>query len=62
MSQFNVYWSALPLFIAFCLVYAASRHENWGRIWSHAARLFLMLFLAFAGITLVLFLIDSVIL
>jgi hypothetical protein len=38
-SQINVYWFALPLVVAISLVYSASRHEAWGRIWSHAARL-----------------------
>ena len=62
MTHLNVYWNTLPLFIAFCLVYAASRHERWHEIWRHAGRLFMMLFLAFAGIDLLLFFIDSVIL
>ena len=29
----------LPLVIAISLVYAASRHESWKRIWSHAFRI-----------------------
>ncbi len=39
----NVYWFALPLVIAISLVYAASRHESWPRIWAHAARLSAMI-------------------
>ena len=35
----NVYWFVLPLVVAISLVYAASRHEDWGRIWAHSARL-----------------------
>jgi hypothetical protein len=35
----NPYWFAPPLVVAISLVYAASRHESWPRIWSHAARL-----------------------
>ena len=35
----NVYWFALPLIVAISLVYAASRHEAWSRIWAHALRL-----------------------
>lgn len=35
----NIYWLVLPLAIAISLVYAASRHESWPRIWWHAARL-----------------------
>jgi hypothetical protein len=30
---------AIPLIIAISLVYAASRHEAWPRIWAHAVRL-----------------------
>lgn len=35
----NPYWFAPPLIVAISLVYAASRHESWPKIWSHAARL-----------------------
>lgn len=35
----NVYWYLLPLVISVSLVYSASRHESWGRIARHAARL-----------------------
>jgi hypothetical protein len=35
----NVYWFALPLVVAISLVYSASRHEAWGRIWARALRL-----------------------
>lgn len=35
----NIYWYVIPLAAAISLVYAASRHESWPRIWSHAARL-----------------------
>lgn len=35
----QVYWLVLPLAIAISLVWSASRHEAWGRIWTHALRL-----------------------
>ena len=35
----NVYWFILPLVVAISLVYAASRHESWSRIFQHALRL-----------------------
>ena len=39
VDKVNVYWFILPLVIAISLVYAASRHESWPRIWQHAFRL-----------------------
>jgi len=38
-SQVHIYWLILPLVIAISVVYAASRHESWPRIWSHSLRL-----------------------
>ena len=38
-GMINIYWFVLPLAVAISLVYAASRHESWGRILPHAARL-----------------------
>jgi len=38
-ASINVYAFALPLIVAISLVYSASRHEAWGRIWAHALRL-----------------------
>ena len=35
----HLYWLILPLVIAISLVYSASRHEAWGRIWWHSLRL-----------------------
>jgi len=35
----HIYWFVVPLVVAISLVYAASRHESWRRIWIHAARL-----------------------
>jgi hypothetical protein len=39
IATINVYWFVLPLVVAISLVYAASRHEAWSRIWAHAVRL-----------------------
>ena len=44
----NIYWFLLPLTLAISLVYAASRHEPWPRIWRHAARLGLMILVVMA--------------
>ncbi len=38
-ASVEVYWLILPLVIAISLVYSASRHESWRRIWWHSARL-----------------------
>ncbi len=35
----HIYWFVLPLVLVISLVYAASRHEPWPRIWLHAFRL-----------------------
>jgi len=35
----QVYWLVLPLVAAISVVYSASRHESWPRIWSQAVRL-----------------------
>ena len=39
LAMIHVYWYVLPLVVAISLVYAASRHESWPLIWSHAFRL-----------------------
>ena len=39
----NIYWLALPLVIVVSIVYSASRHEAWPRIWFRAIRLSLLL-------------------
>ena len=35
----HIYWFILPLVVAISLVYSASRHESWRRIWLHSLRL-----------------------
>ncbi len=39
LNSVNLYWFLLPLIVSISLVYAASRHESWSKIWRHAARL-----------------------
>ena len=36
----HVYWFVVPLVAVISLVYSATRHESWPRIWRHAIRLF----------------------
>jgi membrane-anchored glycerophosphoryl diester phosphodiesterase (GDPDase) len=57
----NVYWFVLPLSVAISLVYAASRHESWRRIWRHAARLCLMIVAILIVTTAVLLGVNSLI-
>jgi hypothetical protein len=38
-SSIHIYWFILPLVVAISLVYSASRHESWRRIWLHSLRL-----------------------
>ena len=59
IALINAYWFAPPLILAISLVYAASRHESWPRIWRHAARLFLMISGILLVTTLVLLLINT---
>ncbi len=35
----SAYWFILPLVLIISVVYSASRHESWARIWNHAFRL-----------------------
>jgi len=39
VGMIDLYWFVLPLVGAISVVYAASRHESWRRIWQHAFRL-----------------------
>jgi len=59
MTNLNVYWYVLPLALAISLVYAASRHESWPRIWSHAARLCGMILSILIVTTVLLVLINT---
>lgn len=59
MTSINVYWFVMPLIAAISLVYAASRHESWPRIWNHAARLFGMILGILVLATVLLVLINT---
>lgn len=54
-----IYWYVLPLAVAISLVYAASRHESWGKILPHAARLCLTILLFLVASTLMLLAINT---
>jgi hypothetical protein len=38
-AMIHPYWFILPLVLVISLVYSASRHEAWQRIWYHFLRL-----------------------
>ena len=59
ISPANVYWLVLPLVIAFSLVYSASRHESWPRIWHQSLRLCLWILGILVGTTALLLLINT---
>jgi len=55
----NVYWLVLPLVVAISLVYSASRHEAWPRIWSRSLRLCLWILAILIGTRAILLLINT---
>ncbi len=55
----NIYAYILPLVAAVSLVYAASRHESWPRIWAHAGRLCATLLGILVATTVLLLLINT---
>jgi len=55
----NVYWLVLPLVVAISLVYSASRHESWPRIWSRSFRLCLWILAILIGTRAILLLINT---
>ena len=55
----HVYWFILPLVIAISVVYSASRHESWPRIWIHALRLCTWIIGILLATTAVLLLINT---
>lgn len=55
----NIYWLLLPLVVAISLVYSASRHESWPRIWSRSLRLCLWILAILVGTTAILLLINT---
>jgi hypothetical protein len=59
LSPANVYWLILPLVLVISIVYAASRHESWPRIWMHSLRLCLWILGILIGSTALLLLINT---
>ncbi len=58
-DSINPYWFLPPLILAISLVYAASRHEEWPRIFRHAARLFATIMAVMIATTAILLLINT---
>jgi hypothetical protein len=59
MASVSIYWLILPLVIAISVVYSASRHEAWPRIWAHSLRLGLWILGILAAATGLLLLINT---
>jgi hypothetical protein len=58
-AMVHIYWFILPLVVAISLVYAASRHEAWPRIWMHALRLCIWIIGILIATTAILLLINT---
>ncbi len=58
-ASVQVYWLVLPLVAVICVVYAASRHVSWPRIWSRSIRLMLSILTLLAIATALLLLINT---
>ena len=58
-AMVHIYWFILPLVVAISLVYAASRHEAWPRIWTHALRLCIWIIGILIATTAILLLINT---
>ncbi len=59
LRDIHVYWYVIPLVIAVSLVYSATRHESWRRIFGHAFRLCGMIFGVLLLATAFLLLVNS---
>ena len=59
LTKINIYWYVLPIVVAISLVYSASRHESWPRIWWHAFKLCSMILGLLVLTTVVLLLINT---
>jgi hypothetical protein len=59
LGGLGIYWFFLPLAVAVSLVYAASRHEEWSRIFGHALRLFGTIVAFMVVTTIVLLLVNT---
>lgn len=55
----NIYWLLLPLVVAISLVYSASRHESWPRIWARSFRLCFWILAILIGATAVMLLVNT---
>jgi hypothetical protein len=55
----QVYWLVLPLVGAISVVYSASRHESWPRIWAQSIRLCCWILALLVAATGVLLLINT---
>jgi hypothetical protein len=58
-ASVQVYWLVLPLVVVISIVYSASRHESWSRIWSHSIRLGLWILGLLVAATAILLLINT---
>ena len=58
-ASVQVYWLVLPLVAVISVVYSASRHESWSRIWSHSIRLGLWILGLLVAATAFLLLINT---
>ncbi len=54
-----IYGFVFPLAAAISLVYSATRHEDWGRILRHAARLFATIVAIMVAVTALLVILNS---
>lgn len=59
LSPVQIYWLIIPLVVAISLVYSASRHESWRRIWWHSFRLCLWIMGILVAATAVLLVINT---
>ena len=58
-ASVQVYWLVLPLVAVISVVYSASRHEAWPRIWSHSIRLGLWILGLLVAATAILLVINT---
>ncbi len=58
-AMVHLYWFILPLVVAISLVYSASRHEAWPRIWKRALRLCIWIIGILIATTAILLLINT---
>jgi hypothetical protein len=61
MNSIHSYVYLLPLLLTISLVYAATRHESWRRILTHAARHFGLIVAVMGGALVLLLVINSTI-